>query len=329
MAYVPPPLTGCPADSELNPFQSYRTTDVILTVSTALYGFNIALAIGCLRLLLTQKDALGSRLRLALVCTYIAAMVGLASQVIVHNNLNIFNATLSTLNSANCGDLVYTAISPDMPIAVPMTVCGADLVLVCIIWHFVSYRKQESLDFLQPQVYRCIILYKSAGRAKRVLVYGFLVFAAIGSLGGRSVSFSYSQCGLSLITFEYTSAAGVVAIIISTEYADTSVVFIAVAPVTAFVNGVISSLIAGRLIYAHRLLARVQSDHLPRQQRRSSPYITALAICVESSALILVTVAVSFVFTYVAPEMLVPQICVSNHGTRRSTTTPLSDLPFR
>lgn len=108
--------------------------------------------------------------------------------------------------------------------------------------------------------------------------------------------------------------------------------------VTMITNGLLSILIAARLIYAHRTLMVAQSDSLGgSHQRRPGPYLTALAICVESSAIIFVTAVLSLMAFYISPALLffsdpeqlfqpvilMTQLCVSSYSFQ--LVTLLSD----
>lgn len=80
----------------------------------------------------------------------------------------------------------------------------------------------------------------------------------------------------------------------------------AVAPVTITVNTSVALLIAARLVYAHRLLSLPLSME---KNTKPGPYLTALAICIESSALIIAAAVASVVCLDVIA--IVPQISMS------------------
>lgn len=89
-------------------------------------------------------------------------------------------------------------------------------------------------------------------------------------------------------------------------------------PITCATNGVVVILISARLLYAHRLLSQLQSRSGINNSRNNgnsrSPYLTALAICVESSAIILVTAILCMIPQLrLLPTLILPQICVSNY----------------
>lgn len=84
-----------------------------------------------------------------------------------------------------------------------------------------------------------------------------------------------------------------------------------ITPSTIAVNGAVSLLIAARLLYAQRLLSQSQANFVHvEQKRKANPYMTALAICVESSALIVVATLASIVCQDFI--VVVPQISVSD-----------------
>lgn len=82
-----------------------------------------------------------------------------------------------------------------------------------------------------------------------------------------------------------------------------------ITPSTIAVNALVSFLIAARLLYARRLLSASKADPVHADQRKKpNPYMTALAICVESSALIVVAALASIIsqeFTVVVPQVSV------------------------
>lgn len=95
---------------------------------------------------------------------------------------------------------------------------------------------------------------------------------------------------------------------------------------TLVANGTLAVLIAARLVYAHWILSAAQSDILRSlNQRQSGPYLTAMAICVESSTIIVVAAALSFISILLPdhegpglrnssfqPAIILTQLCVSS-----------------
>lgn len=97
-------------------------------------------------------------------------------------------------------------------------------------------------------------------------------------------------------------------------------------PATFAANIIVSGLIAARLLYAQRLLTTTMPN-CSQEHESESPYMSALAICVESSALIALLALVSLITTNVAygggtnttsypagllfPIIILPQVCVS------------------
>lgn len=89
-------------------------------------------------------------------------------------------------------------------------------------------------------------------------------------------------------------------------------------PTTCATNGTITILISFRLIHGHRLLSRLQSqpgiDSFLHNRNPQGPYLTALIIIVESSAIIFITaVAAMIPQSGRLPVLILPQICVSYH----------------
>jgi hypothetical protein len=94
---------------------------------------------------------------------------------------------------------------------------------------------------------------------------------------------------------------------------------------TVLTNGTLAILIATRLLYAHSVLSTMQSDSLHSSSRiQSAPYLTAMAICVESSAIIFVAATLGLIAIFVPvggelilknsaldPGMIMTQLCVS------------------
>lgn len=95
-------------------------------------------------------------------------------------------------------------------------------------------------------------------------------------------------------------------------------------PATLITNITLSILIAGRLIYAHRILSTVQSDNNSSEKGgRAGPYLTALAICVESSAIVWGIALICYTVLFLPvnhcggpspyqPVVLMSQLCVSD-----------------
>ena len=87
-----------------------------------------------------------------------------------------------------------------------------------------------------------------------------------------------------------------------------------ITPSTITVNGAVSFLVAARLLYAQHLLSASQSESAhAEQKKKQNPYMTALAICVESSALIVVAALVSIIhqeFTVVVPQVSVSDFLI-------------------
>lgn len=91
--------------------------------------------------------------------------------------------------------------------------------------------------------------------------------------------------------------------------------FFAQLPVTCATNGIIAILISARLIQGHRLLSQLEgefgSSNILHHRCPRAPYLTALAICVESSGIIVVATIISLILpSLFLPATILPQIYV-------------------
>ncbi|KAF5321599.1 hypothetical protein D9619_000284 [Psilocybe cf. subviscida] len=266
----------------------YKITSALAACSTSTYGFNIALAITCVRLLLTHREPNTSRRKQIITCLYIAVMIGFASHAVVDANTTLDGGVIDSLrNTENPQRLLSAIFSPPMPVSLPLAVWGADAVLIC----------------------RCVILYHLVSLRRKILLYAFLGIGAVSSIGSGIAAY---YLGFALRFSGYSQ-----------------VVISGVTPCTIGVNGAVAFLIAARLIYAQRLLSKFQHE---KQDNEPRPYMTALAICVESSVLILL-VAVASVIRQDA-IVLMPQISVLSpllivyrvlQGRAEKTITRLED----
>ena len=170
----------------------YKTTSTVTAFSTSLYGFNIALAISCVGLLLTHKDFHNSRRRQTVTCLYIATMICLASHAVVYDNINLDGGVIDSLiNPKNPQKLIFAIFSPKMPDSLPLAMWGADAVLVCTISHTtLSSSTSRRITHKNIKIYRCIILYRLAPLRRKITLYIFLGIATIGSLGNFNNSAS-------------------------------------------------------------------------------------------------------------------------------------------
>ncbi|KAF5317983.1 hypothetical protein D9619_012073 [Psilocybe cf. subviscida] len=172
------------------------------------------------------------------------------------------------------------------PYALPLSILGAD-------------------GFM---IWRCYILYGALSGMKKHLLTAVLAILGCSSVG-------------SAIWFWVADAAGNVTFLEQTgpEQGFLSLFsrsIFALFVVTAAVNTSVSILIAARLLYGHHILSISQPG-----EKISSPYITAMAICVESSSMITV-VAIAGAVSYSPfiglisvsymqiPRIIIPQVCV-------------------
>jgi hypothetical protein len=123
----------------------YRTTAAMAILSTVLYGFNIALAVGCIKFMTNQKE-FSSRRRYFLTCLYIAAMTAFASQAVVSVNMSLDNGVVDFLVADALGAFQAAIFDPKMPLALPLTVWGADALLVRIPFLVVIFCHQGAVD---------------------------------------------------------------------------------------------------------------------------------------------------------------------------------------
>lgn len=144
----------------------YKTASTLATCSTALYGFNVALAISCVRLLLTHKDLNNSRRKQTVTCLYITTMIAFASDAVVYDNMTLDGGVIDSLiNPENPQKLLCAIFSPRMPVSLPLAVWGADAILVRII----SSSSIQLNEWLTSniKIYRCIVLYQLAPYAEK------------------------------------------------------------------------------------------------------------------------------------------------------------------
>lgn len=93
-------------------------------------------------------------------------------------------------------------------------------------------------------------------------------------------------------------------------------------PGTLITNTTLSILIAGRLVHAHRILSSARAPN-SNDGGYTGPYWAALAICVESSAIVWVAALLSYIVLFLPsndcggpnsyqPVVIMPQLCVGN-----------------
>ncbi|KAF5321605.1 hypothetical protein D9619_000282 [Psilocybe cf. subviscida] len=268
-------------------------------VSTALYTLNVALAFSCVRQLFAQKTNFTSKRRLTVSCAYCIALVAVASEATIRLNIDMINTIKQLLLAPNHDIRDF----PTYPLSLPFAVWGADGILM----------------------WRCIILYQFASRPKRIGIYFVLGFLCLSSLACGIVNLSSDLiAGTNTPDSISGNANGTYAVAydsVTTSF-DRGVLLVPAATLGA--NGTLVVLIAARLVYAHWVLSAAQSDILRSSNRKQSgPYLTAMAICVESSAIILVAAALSFIYillpdnespglrnSWFQPVILLTQLCV-------------------
>lgn len=97
-------------------------------------------------------------------------------------------------------------------------------------------------------------------------------------------------------------------------------------PSTIAVNILVTGLIAGRLIYAHRLLKTSTTSH-NGNQKLESPYIVAMAICVESSAIIVLWAILSTITTAISSHYIWYKASAAPNATGEGFTIPIIIFP--
>lgn len=301
-----------------------HTTMVIATSSTALWGLNISLAISCLKHVWSRHKSFASKVRLWGSCLYICTMIAFASLAVIQLHIDIIdNIKLSFLQFLTIGTSVDNdtwadlppSVLPSLPLALPLSVWGADGVLVrdtpC---HLSCSSDNEAILSYNAQIWRCIILYRETSRSRKISLYVLLGVFASASLGQPFFQPSLPSTAIFLYL---RLASGIISYLLPHDFAGITATVSALLPITCATNGIITILISARLIRAHRLLSGIQSqsgvDNVINGNWHS-PYLTALAICVESSAIIVITAIFCIVprFDYF-PTLILPQICVSDH----------------
>jgi hypothetical protein len=118
---------------------NYSTMMALSSLSTALYGLNIALAINCLKHIWNRKKSFASKGRLWGSCLYICMMIAFASEAVIQLHINIIsNINLTLLRFLKLETCVNNDALPLLPdlnfyfprIALPLSIWGADGLLV-------------------------------------------------------------------------------------------------------------------------------------------------------------------------------------------------------
>ncbi|KAF5328187.1 hypothetical protein D9619_013388 [Psilocybe cf. subviscida] len=248
-----------------------------IVASTIVYGFNVMVAILCLFTLLKARKEDDSKGRLGALSVYIIGMLGLATAAVVHSNLAVAKFArmmiLGVPQTIGCAtglfsNLVLELGSPHLynlvvPPSLPVTIWAADGIL---IW-------------------RCLVLYQAVSLPKKRITYFTLALLALFSLASGGYSFWNPEefsSEMSPDTGLFEIKGGDIALKAARQL---------VLPSSIAINTVVAGLIAARLLYAQRLLAISFPAHDGNYDVKS-PYITALEICVESSAAIVLWAAV-------------------------------------
>lgn len=200
----------------------------------------------------------------------------------------------------------HNFVESNTPLFLPLTVWGADSMMVRPRSMSPSINTHSHYYI---QIWRCIILYGNASRGRRVIINCTLAIMSLISIGELARTHASGK----YLTF--TTGSGVLYYILPTMtpfYSNSPLFAIMITiSVTTFVNVVLTSLIAYRLLRHQNAMRRVMGAQY------GSPYMRLIAILVESCAFIVFTGIVYLVLFAVdrehgtiIPMLILPQVCV-------------------
>ena len=251
-------------------------------MSAIAYGIVIVLSGNCI-LLLRKKRAIYSNRMRHFLPIYVTVMFLLSTEALVQS-IWLLRSTIFEGKG-----LPFIGVSP---LAIPLTIWGADGIMVSIIF----LTRTDILMRFQLQIWRCVILYQDVARGPWILVIVLLSLLSAVSLGRSIFKFSFPLA-------QETPVCGVMMFL---RYPHQPLIIF-----STVVNIILALLIIHRLVHHKQYIQKVLgAEH-------GSTYSKVIAMCIESSALMVIFGSICIVLGSLnenglfIPLLLFPHTCVS------------------